>query len=152
LRLNFKYFLNPTLLLQFDDFGYITPYEVHNLTLEDFERIFVIDSARERLFGRLLDLVSDVKGLGATEFYLWVDGSFVTKKRVPRDIDVVVFFRESDIENMIDFLVPILSNYENDLDIFFTTEQDEWSWKEFFNTDRGYRLKGFVQLKFAVSP
>jgi len=24
LRLNFKYFLNPTLLLQFDDFGYIT--------------------------------------------------------------------------------------------------------------------------------
>jgi len=139
-------------LLQFDDFGYITPYEVHNLTLEDFERIFVIDSARERLFGRLLDLVSDVKGLGATEFYLWVDGSFVTKKRVPRDIDVVVFFRESDIENMIDFLVPILSNYENDLDIFFTTEQDEWSWKEFFNTDRGYRLKGFVQLKFAVSP
>ncbi len=139
-------------MFQFGGWGYIEPPEVHVLTLEDFERIFVIDSARERLFGRLLDLVSDLKGLGATGFYLWVDGSFVTKKRFPKDIDVVVFFRESDIENMIDFLVPILSNYENDLDIFFTTKQDEWSWKAFFSTDRGYRLKGFVQLKFTASP
>ena len=118
-------------MFEFDEWGYITPPEPHDLTLEDFERIFVIDAERERLFRRLLDLVADVKGLGAMGFYLWIDGSFVTKKRVPRDMDVVVFFGEANITNMTKFLINILSLYEGDLDIFLQPHETNGDGKNF---------------------
>ena len=135
-------------MLEFDEWGYIMPPEVHDLTLEEFERTFVIDAERERLFKHLLDLVNDLKSRGATGFYFWVDGSFVTKKRVPRDIDVVAFFGEGDIERMSDFLMSILGHYETELDIFFTTARDEWRWRELFITDRAGYSKGFIQINF----
>jgi len=147
-------------MFQFDEWGYITPPEVHVLTLEEFERTFVIDSGRERLFERLLDLVTDLKGLGATEFYFWVGGSFVTKKRVPRDIDVVCFvdykvFRQ--VENQKNRLREYYDGY---LDIFIEEDFPEShskhpqtvrfliDWREVFGYDRNNRRKGFIQIQF----
>jgi len=147
-------------MFQFDEWGYITPPEVHELTLEDFERTFVIDSARERLFGRLLDLVSAVKGLGATEFYLWVDGSFVTKKRVPRDIDVVCFLDYKIFKKVEDQKSRLREYYKDYLDVFIEEDFPEihlkypqtvrvhMDWREMFGYDRNNRRKGFIQLQF----
>jgi len=112
-------------MIQFDDLGYLIPYEVHDLTLEEFERIFVIDAERERLFKALLNLVLDLKNLGAGEFYAWVDGSFVTKKRVPRDIDVVFFIGFQNFNNANNDLASLRNRYEDSLDIFLTIDYPE---------------------------
>ena len=145
-------------MLQFDDFGYITPYEVHPLLLDEFERTFVIDSERERLFQRLLDLVADLKGLGATDFYLWVDGSFVTKKRVPRDIDVVFFIDYQKFETVSQHLRSLRTRYENDIDFFLSpdfpvfhpgfsdTVLRKFNWMQTFSHDRQGRKKGLLEI------
>lgn len=135
-------------MFQFDEFGYITPPEVHVLTLAEFERIFVFDSGRERLFRRLMDLIEDLKKLSSARFYLWVDGSFVTKKRVPRDIDIVVFFEETFLNVAFQYLIRVRRKFEPDLDIFFASPKTEKRWQEFFTSDRAGRLKGFIQFDF----
>ena len=144
----------------FDEWGYITPPELHDLTLEDFERIFVIDAERERLFRRLLDLVADVKGLGATGFYLWIDGSFVTKKRVPGDMDVVCFVDNQFFEQNEKRLFAIRNRYEPDIDAFYVlhfplehpdypqTARDRLGWFEFLRVDRQTNFKGLIEIQF----
>ncbi len=147
-------------MIQFDDLGYIIPYEVNELTLEEFERTFVIDSERERLFKALLNLILDLKNFGVGEFYAWVDGSFVTKKRIPGDIDLVCFISHL-VYDKIDRERPFLrEKYESTLDIFFTqdfpenhvdfryTALDQIKWKEAFCFDRVNRKKGIIQLNF----
>lgn len=109
-------------MFQFDDFGYLQPYEVIPLDLETFERTFVLGAERERLFQALLNLVLDLKNLGAGAFHVWADGSFVTKKRVPRDIDVVVFVRFDCFEVVARHLERLEKVYEGDLDIFLVPD------------------------------
>ncbi len=147
-------------MLEFNEWGYITPPGVHVLTLEDFERTFVIDAGRERLFKRLLDLVGDLKGLSATGFYLWVDGSFVTKKRVPRDVDVVCFMDNQFFEQNEKRLFGIRNHYEPDIDAFYVlnfplehpdypqTVRDQLGWFEFLKVDRQANQKGFIEIQF----
>ncbi len=147
-------------MLQFDDFGYLLPYETHVLSLEDFERTFVIDTEREKLFRLLTDLVLDLKNLGAGTFYIWVDGSFVTKKRLPRDIDLVVFVDSEVFETMLNQLSKLRRDYEPYLDIFmvdnypevheeyYTTALEKLKWRETFGTDRQGRRKGIIQIEF----
>ncbi|MFN0173178.1 MAG: DUF6932 family protein [Saprospiraceae bacterium] len=147
-------------MLQFDDFGYLTPYETHVLSLEDFERTFVIDTEREKLFRLLTDLVLDLKNLGAGTFYIWVDGSFVTKKRVPKDIDLVVFVNYRTYKLIDEQRLNLQERFEPQLDMFivedFPEEHSDYSltvfdklrWQGFFGFDRAFRNKGFVQLNF----
>jgi len=147
-------------MFQFDDLGYIFPYEVHDLTLEEFERTFVIDSERERLFKALMNLVLDLKNLGAGEFYIWADGSFVTKKRVPGDIDLVCFIDYQQFEKIEPYKEVLKNRYDDWLDIFFersfpedhpkyfTTVGKQLRWKELFGYDRHFNRKGLILIRF----
>lgn len=147
-------------MLQFDDLGYLTPYETHVLSLEDFERTFVIDTEREKLFRLFTDLVLDLKNLGSGTFYIWADGSFVTKKRIPRDIDLVFFINFEVFEPMLSQLSKLRRDYEPHLDIFmvdnypenheeyFSTALEKLKWRETFGTDRQGRRKGIIQIEF----
>ena len=146
--------------LQFDDFGYLLPYEVIPLDLAAFERTFVLDAEREKLFRSLMDLVLDLKNLGAGSFYIWADGSFVTKKRVPRDIDLVVFISHIQMEKISKHRTALEIHFQDDLDIFFENDFPEdhpnhyltvgnkLRWRETFCYDRLHRKKGIVQLQF----
>lgn len=147
-------------MIRFDDLGYITPYEVHELTLGEFERTFVIDSERERLFKALMNFVLDLKNLGAGEFYIWVDGSFATKKRIPGDIDLVAFLSEKPYQRITHQLALLSSQYKDNLDAFFVVEYPEnhpdfnitivqkMKWHELFGFDRQGNRKGLVNLNF----
>lgn len=147
-------------MFDFDDLGYIKPYDVHELTLEEFERTFVIDYGRERLFKILMNFVADLKHLGAGEFYIWADGSFVTKKRTPGDIDLVCFIPYLAFEKIDHKRMFLKDKYESALDIFFVqdfpenhfdykyTVLDKMKWQEAFCFDRINRRKGIIQLNF----
>ncbi len=82
-------------MLQFDEKGHLMPYEIIELTLSEFETSFVdgLDDRTHRrgLFQKYLSFLEDLKVSLGVPFYQWVDGSFVTTKVFPGDIDLVIF-------------------------------------------------------------
>ncbi len=77
--------------LKFDEHGHLAPAERIEVSLDDFQRIFVDDfpesETRQRLFGNYLDWVFDFKREVYGYFTHWIDGSFVTRKLNPNDLD-----------------------------------------------------------------
>ncbi len=81
--------------LQFDEYGLITPKEIIELSLEDFERIFVKERKervhRQRIFDEYLRHNEVIqKEVGAILFQ-FVNGTYTTLKAKPNDIDVASF-------------------------------------------------------------
>jgi len=79
----------------FDEHGHLMPYSIVDLTLSDFEAIFVDNLEdkihRKALFADYLRFVEDISTAFGAPFYQWLAGSFVTKKEFPGDIDTVTF-------------------------------------------------------------
>lgn len=86
------------------DFIPLLPPGVHRLTLREIEHRLVLpflsDSQRLQLFTNLSRWINEFRSLIPSGAILWLNGSFVTAKPVPRDIDCVVW-----LPNML----PILS-------------------------------------------
>ena len=76
----------------FDEKGYIKPYEVMPTTLETFRTHFVFNEHRERIFQVYLNFLDILQSASDdTPFYQWLDGSFVSEKPFPNDLDLVNF-------------------------------------------------------------
>ncbi len=75
--------------------GYLTPYEVIPTNFETFEQAFVKSfsdlSKRQQWFQNYLGYLEGLKQLIGPGFIQWVDGSFVSKKFNPNDIDFLTF-------------------------------------------------------------
>lgn len=82
-------------MITFDEKGHIHPYEIIEITLEEFETAFVqqMEEAahRKAIFDGYLNFVSDLKTALRIPFFQWLNGSFTTQKPFPGDIDVVCF-------------------------------------------------------------
>jgi len=82
-------------MFEFNTAGLLIPTAVISSTLQEFEGCFSIDSPediRRKLFNQYLGYKNELKELcGKTELKQWIDGSFVTKKPKPSDIDLVTF-------------------------------------------------------------
>ena len=150
-------------MIQFDELGFIKPYNVQDLNLSDFERYFSINQHRKLLFDEYLMFLERLKSLGIESFNQWIDGSFVTQKNFPKDIDVVTFVDTTiyrEIENELLLLTRLFENvdcyfvevYPSDSKKFFITQTDESYWFHLFQGTRKPRIKkGFVQIFFLVS-
>lgn len=72
--------------LQFDEnTGLLLPGE-HELTFEEFENEFVYNDRRKYIYGKFNGLIEIFKTIECSHIY--IDGSYVTSKPVPNDIDV----------------------------------------------------------------
>lgn len=82
-------------MLKFDENGHLTPYERIETSLDEFQQVFVDgfpnSSTRRRLFDNYLDWVFDFQREIYPYFTHWIDGSFVTQKLNPKDIDFKTF-------------------------------------------------------------
>lgn len=87
----------------FDKHGYITPYQIIEIPLTEFEEIFILNreekSHRNKLFNDYLRFVKDVQNIIGTNFYQLINGSFTTLKLKPDDIDFVTFVDYKILEN-----------------------------------------------------
>lgn len=83
--------------LKFDDRGHLTPYERINVTLTEFEEFFVksfgSDSIRIEIFENYKNFIKDFSDQVTPNFTHWIDGSFVTSKVTPRDIDFTTLIK-----------------------------------------------------------
>ena len=147
-------------MIRFDEQGHLTPYDVQEITLQEFEKYFVINDHRQILFDDFLKLNEKLKILGINNFYQWIDGSFVTKKIAPKDIDVVSFIETGEFkknENELLLLSKMFQNVDcyfvevflNDDKKYFITQTDTSYWYHLFQGTRKQRVKkGFVQINF----
>ena len=158
-------------MITFDEKGHIHPYEVIEMSLYDFERIFVKNMEerehRKRLFSNYLRFIEDFKAAFGITFFQWVDGSFTTTKTTPGDIDIVTFV-DYDLFacklNVINHFHNIgKTEYEIDAHFAITCKwnhrfyqralSDEAYWKDIFGFSRpdedGVRQpKGIIKIKF----
>ena len=146
-------------MLTFDQQGYLKPYEPIETDLETFEKTFAISSVRKAIFEQYLAYLSDLQEIIPNEFYQWIDGSFVTKKPLPFDLDVVTFV-ENDIykknkvklENIkikypkIDaYFAPLFANGHPD---FFKNHIIKLEWERIYVGNRRLHPKGIIQINF----
>jgi hypothetical protein len=147
--------------MQFDENGFLTPYEPIETDLKKFQDIFTFNLHREELFKNYLNLLDAFKTLPLTNYYQWVDGSFATLKPYPRDIDLVNFVNAHQyrqFESKLIYLAKIFK--DKGLDMYWIaiypkndfknaiTTYTTYEFQELYGTDRLNRKKGFLQIKF----
>lgn len=81
--------------LQFDTNGFLTPYGPVSSTLETVQRVFVegfaTSTTRSQHFERYQACNARLLAILPNGFTQWIDGSFVSRKTNPGDIDVLTF-------------------------------------------------------------
>lgn len=84
------------LLLNADGF---LPEGIHGADLVEIKTVFVDNSnkRREDIFAALEKYIDALRTLlKDTPFTIWIDGSFVTRKSVPNDVELAVFLTPDD--------------------------------------------------------
>lgn len=152
--------------IEFDEFGNSKPYGLISLSMEECENIFVVNfptsNTRIDNWDGLQRFNTDLKTILKCPLKQWIDGSFVTNKLNPNDIDLVSFINELDF-------VPSLSLFDMNrsdgypkkqynidgyviIDLpeshpyYAKMEEQINYWKDFFSTDREDNPKSIVEI------
>jgi hypothetical protein len=138
------------------EFKPILSVGIHCMNIEDFRRSFVdsFQSARRKLiFDKFLQFFEYTLCFGViTE--IWLNGSFVTEKPDPGDIDIVMFMDSDKVNNLKDvqkkFLLNITDiqlNYLTDVRYAMSDDANSRSyWRGWYGFSRDEQPKGFVRL------
>lgn len=158
--------------INFDIYGHLKPYNLIEMEWQDFETIFVHsfeeNSLRNQLFQIFQKYVNDLIQVIGKSFHVWVDGSFISTKELPKDIDIVTFIPSELFYQFENELIPfskygieriygkgldgyLVVVYPKDHPKYFVTECDEKEWFYLFSQSRtnrkGKKLpKGFIKL------
>ena len=126
--------------------GTLPPGEHHITGLDDFRAAFpALTARRQALEAALMQLVEVVRRLAlGTE--ILIDGSFVTGKPDPSDLDLALLSTGATETETLRLLgaegVDLVA-----LDVFVSTTQPSFArWAQFFSTDRAGRARGVVIL------
>jgi hypothetical protein len=156
-------------MLTFNKSGLLVPDGKIISTLEILQSEFVNkipSDKRKEIFDSYLKYNDELKKTcGKNHLIQWIDGSFVTKKEKPEDIDIVTFLDTETIKKigskLDDFLSPnaeyvygvdayIVETYTENNKKYFYYQSDCAYWLDLFTKtkrNRGNRLsKGFLQI------
>lgn len=161
-------------MLVFNPSGLLIPDNIIISDLAELKKEFVDDipsGKRMDIFNRFLKYNEDLqKVLGFHGFVQWIDGSFVTKKVNPGDIDLVTFiesekimkagsgidpFRFPNSESIYGVDAYIIEVYPSDEPDYFKTVSDRAYWTDRFSKTRrdrnGNKLKkGFLEIRYST--
>jgi hypothetical protein len=145
----------------FDENGFITPSSIIELSLEEFGEIFIFTKRREEIFRNYLDFLDNLKKMPIGKFHQWLDGSFVTQKPFPNDLDLVTFvdsnfylkfenrIRDMELEfrwlRLDAYSVPV---YPKTTFKQYITKYAIEEKQALYGFDRSGKPKGFIQLNF----
>lgn len=157
----------------FDIRGHLQPEGLIEIALEEFRKTFVehFEDSRSRksIFDNYLRYTKDLRDTIGVSFSQWIDGSFVSNKENPRDIDFATFidwqiYAQNVQEIDTKFSKWAVGNFYENLDAYTICEYpighefhpiflaDRVYWNEWFSNSRFNRLKkrfskGFIQIK-----
>lgn len=150
--------------MEFDSYGNLTPYQVIETDLATVRQRFVDQFSsvvRVRLFDAFIQYINDVEAVTGSGFFVWINGSFITQKPEPNDIDFVIFIdyqhyqqHERTLEQIRQRRFLPGSGVDGYFVIVYPTEHRQRSWFESdqirwlhdFGTSLSNRRKGIVQL------
>lgn len=155
-------------MIEFDENGFLKPYDLIETDLATIEKIFVdsvpLSSTRKAIFESYLSYNEELRKIIPTGFIQWIDGSFTTKKVNPNDIDIVTFvdFEVYNAnEKQIDELRRTRQTTNRIIDGYFVKvypenhknrnwyDIDRMQWIFTFNRVKNSKLsKGFLQINF----
>jgi hypothetical protein len=149
--------------MEFDSFGNLHPYDIIKAELNIIEELFVtsfVESiTRKTLFSDFHLFLNEIKSIveiGA----LWLDGSFITLKKNPRDIDILIFVRSEVLLEKERELTILKKKYQPKIDSYFLEllpenhpkyflfEMNRNEWLFTFSTSRSFQNKGIIQIEF----
>ena len=140
--------------LQFNQKGYLHPIDIFTIEYDYFKEIYVFNDKRKNLLAEFDSFLVEIKQLLLEPFFIWVNGSFVTQKVNPNDIDCVIFLEHSIFNLYEKDLNSIKYKYKSlKIDSYFVklglefTEYDKIEWRETFHKIRDSKeKKGFIQI------
>lgn len=149
--------------MTFDQYGHLTPYAIIETDLSTIEQAFVKEfpesATRSAIFTEYLAYLNHLKSIiGATGFYQWMDGSFITQVQQPNDIDVITFvdwqihrqygsrlevLRTEKVDSNYGIHYPTNHKYHP----LYLYEREDWI-EIFGSTKDGKYPKGIIQINF----
>jgi hypothetical protein len=87
--------------------GYLPP-GIYEIDLDELQERFAYTIWRKELFKNLVRLINDLKSINCKAIY--VDGSFVTNKRIPGDMDICWDNTNLDYDE-VEAIMPILFDF-----------------------------------------
>lgn len=129
----------------------------HEIEINDFDKLFVEPfndcSRRKELAGKLKLFIDKLIDVGAS-FEIWIDGSFVTEKVKPGDIDIAVIFEPQEINSLPQNQIEFLNTDHNvlkiryNLDVYYVPNNmhDKSYWKGLFGFSRSEQPKGIPRF------
>lgn len=157
--------------LSFELRGHLMPYERIPLTLDELNHFFVepfdVNSSRHQLFRGFQNYLNDLQQLVQTDFKVWVDGSFVTKKVNPKDIDLVIILDHKVVQKHFETLmfkfINVKSLKKAGIDVYLVRMfpithkdhskyiSDSLYWENWFSKSKKNRAqkrypKGFIEI------
>jgi hypothetical protein len=133
---------------------------IHDITRSDlsinFVSPFTSQEKRVQLIERFNYLIEKVEQIGIS-FEIWINGSFVTKKEEPNDIDVAFFYDPIQANSLPTDKKMILqevannsfSKYRYNCDVYFIPNNDtalRSYWRGWFGYTRAEMPKGFARI------
>ena len=162
--------------LDFDIRGNLKPYEVIEINLEDFKKIFVDsfeeDYRRHEIFEKYLIYLRDFQEILKEDFFQWIGGSFTSNKINPRDIDLITVIHYKDYNKNLEVISKkfasrnarklyevdayVVPDYPKDHKRSSFTKSDLVYWRRLFGQTRLNRAKkqyekGFIQINFRTN-
>jgi hypothetical protein len=153
--------------LQFNDQGLLMPAEAISVDLSIVQQYFVDafprSKTRARLFANFEIYIARLQKELFPWFEMWVDGSFVTKKENPKDIDVVVLLdfqvydlKIKQLEKFYSFSLEkegidayIVSVFPEGHHFFEDFERELGLWRRRFTENREDGQKGFLKISLS---
>jgi len=159
--------------MQFDPRGYLTPYERIPVQWDAFVETFVEgfpeSTTRPEIWRNFLEYLEEVRRLKPKSLKVWIDGSFVTTKINPNDVDAVFFLDSETFRRTLPrfnhlkdgswhrgkrvdaYFVEVFPEGTPEYERF--TRSDLLTWWEIFSKSRRHRdgkqyPKGLVELQF----
>ena len=160
--------------IEFDSRGNLKPYGKINLTLEKLKQYFVSDfpasTSRERIFDSYQSFIESFRHEITTDFVQWINGSFVTRKSNPEDVDFVTLidhqiyeqkrkaieerFRREGARSIFQYVdAYVVKMYPIHHQRRWVSEYDLVYWRNWFSETKKNRAKkkfdkGFVEITF----
>jgi len=147
-------------LLHFNELGNLTPPGPIKTSDQIAFRYFGgTNSHRNSIWQQYLSMKQLLISSNIPVLYCWIDGSFVTGKPYPNDLDIVFFVPEQYKNQHFSKLV-LLSQSFRDLDVFWIglreqvdslasaiNELELFRWRDQFGSDRSDNGKGFLEIR-----
>ena len=146
--------------LFFDQNGYLIPYDLLSVDWEVFYQTFGYNEHRRELLNNYERFLEALRVLLPVRHKQWIDGSFVSQKPKPGDIDVIIFVPHTHFAAIANALKNLKKVEAGSIDCYFVESfppnhpsyqigrADELTWYHFLRTDRRKRLKGSLELWF----